>query len=189
MVVEKHTRRSFLCIAALSAAGAIAAACGRWPGGAREEVIQPPPTPEPTDAPTKYHEAPMLAERVARGELPPVDQRLPENPRIAPVIDGIGQYGGTLYLGTLSSSYLGGDQLMASGDFQSNWGRISRDITRAEPNVLQEFHMSDDLTVFTGVMRKGMRWSDGHPLTTEDVRFWYEDLLLNDAYMPMIHSD
>ena len=30
-----------------------------------------------------YNEAPMLAQRVEAGELPPVEERLPENPRIA----------------------------------------------------------------------------------------------------------
>ena len=29
-----------------------------------------------------YSEAPMLAERVAAGELPPVEERLPSNPKV-----------------------------------------------------------------------------------------------------------
>ena len=28
-------------------------------------------------------------------------------------------------------------------------------------------------------MRKGMKWSDGEPITTEDVRFWWEDHMAN----------
>ena len=30
--------------------------------------------------------------------------------------------------------------------------------------------------VYTFKLRKGMKWSDGQPFTTEDIRFWYEDI-------------
>ena len=33
----------------------------------------------------KYHEAPGLAEQVKAGKLPPVEQRLPEQPLVVPV--------------------------------------------------------------------------------------------------------
>ena len=42
-----------------------------------------------------YNEAPMLAEQVAAGELPPVDERLPAEPLVQDVVDQIGVYGGT----------------------------------------------------------------------------------------------
>ena len=45
--------------------------------------------------PTAYHESPVLAEKVAQGELPPVEERLPKHPKILPVYEEIGQYGGT----------------------------------------------------------------------------------------------
>ena len=38
----------------------------------------------------------MLSERVARGLLPPVSERLPENPLVVVPLDEIGEYGGTL---------------------------------------------------------------------------------------------
>ena len=44
---------------------------------------------------TQFGEAPMLAEMVARGELPPVEERLPEEPLVI-VRNEIGKYGGTL---------------------------------------------------------------------------------------------
>ena len=34
----------------------------------------------------KYNEAPMLAELVAAGELPPVDERLPDDPKVKEVV-------------------------------------------------------------------------------------------------------
>ena len=44
----------------------------------------------------KYGEAPMLAERVAAGELPPVDDRLPSEPMVVKPFETIGTYGGRL---------------------------------------------------------------------------------------------
>src|SRR5690606_27383762 len=44
----------------------------------------------------QYSEAPMLADLVAAGELPPVEERLPVNPVVLPAVEQIGQYGGAL---------------------------------------------------------------------------------------------
>jgi hypothetical protein len=43
----------------------------------------------------QYQEAPVLQERVAAGELPPVADRLPENPLVLTPLEAIGTYGGT----------------------------------------------------------------------------------------------
>src|SRR5215471_8149105 len=43
----------------------------------------------------KYKESPLLAEQVKAGKLPAVDQRLPQNPLVVPVVDKVGEYGGT----------------------------------------------------------------------------------------------
>jgi len=37
-----------------------------------------------------YQEAPMLAARVAQGDLPPVDERLPEDPAVVEPVECIG---------------------------------------------------------------------------------------------------
>ena len=42
-----------------------------------------------------YQQAPILDSQVADGTLPPVDERLPTNPRVIEPIDEIGEYGGT----------------------------------------------------------------------------------------------
>ena len=44
----------------------------------------------------KFHEAPMLRVKVAAGELPPVEKRLPEEPLVIEPIEEIGQYGGRI---------------------------------------------------------------------------------------------
>ena len=40
----------------------------------------------------RYRESPMLRERVERGELPSVDERLPDNPFVVTPPDGPGRY-------------------------------------------------------------------------------------------------
>src|SRR5215475_6083245 len=42
----------------------------------------------------KYKEAPLLAEQVKAGKLPPVEARLPQNPLVVPVVERSGEYGG-----------------------------------------------------------------------------------------------
>ncbi|MBI1878736.1 MAG: hypothetical protein HYR94_11025, partial [Chloroflexi bacterium] len=44
--------------------------------------------------PAEFHEAPALAKVAEKGELPPVEERLPKNPRVLPGWEEIGQYGG-----------------------------------------------------------------------------------------------
>ncbi|MCB0180114.1 MAG: hypothetical protein KDI62_17905, partial [Anaerolineae bacterium] len=41
-----------------------------------------------------FNEAPSLAALVDSGDLPPVEERLPDNPLIIPVVEQIGTYGG-----------------------------------------------------------------------------------------------
>ena len=46
----------------------------------------------------KYNEAPMLKVKVAAGELPPVEKRLPEDVLVVKPVEEIGQYGGQAYV-------------------------------------------------------------------------------------------
>ncbi len=207
MELRKHTRRDFIRLTGLTVAGVAVAACTQEPEVVekvvketvvvekevakevtvvveKEVVVEPTATPPPPTAiPSKYREAPMLAEKVARGELPPVDERLPEEPRVCPVTEMIGEYGGTITVGHVTVNLTGGDCEMAMDE--PNPMRISRDATRAVEHVLKDAVLSDDYTEITCYMRKGMKWSDGTPLTTEDMRYWYEDMLLNTDITPV----
>src|SRR5262245_21201497 len=50
---------------------------------------------DPAKWPTKFSEAPILAELVKQGKLPPVDQRVPKEPLVIKPVHEIGKYGGT----------------------------------------------------------------------------------------------
>jgi peptide/nickel transport system substrate-binding protein len=124
----------------------------------------------------KGKEAPMLADRVKAGTLPPVGERLPENPLVVTPTEQIGQYGGTWR--TAISGTGDGPWLHRTIGYEPLM-RWTRDWSGIEPNVAESITANADATEYTVQLRKGMRWSDGEPLTTADVEFGYQHVLLN----------
>jgi peptide/nickel transport system substrate-binding protein len=130
--------------------------------------------------PAKFNEAPMLADLVKAGKLPPVEQRVPEEPLVYKPVDQIGKYGGTWH-----RAFTG------PADSQ-NMERICHDhfiywdptVTKVVPNIAKSWDIEDGGKTFTFHLRKGMKWSDGQPFTADDILFWYEDLYLNDELNP-----
>ena len=125
----------------------------------------------------KYNEAPMLATRVAAGELPPVEDRIPEDVMVLDPIE-IGEYGGRLvghaYPGTRTWGYLGIVFLYES------FLRTGPDANTIIPNLATNVELSADGKTLDLYMRRGVNWSDGTPFTADDVMFVYHDVLLND---------
>jgi peptide/nickel transport system substrate-binding protein len=132
------------------------------------------------DAALAYQEAPMLAERVAAGELPPVDERLPAEPLVVTPIEEVGTYGGTLRRVLIGPSGDHNTILRIVGP--QSLVRWKADYSGLEPNLATSWEISDDAREYTFHLREGLKWSDGHPLTTEDIRFFVEDLLNSDFY-------
>jgi len=56
-------------------------------------VITAEPAPAAAQS-GKYKDPPALAEQVKAGQLPPIEQRIPEQPLVVPVVEKIGEYGG-----------------------------------------------------------------------------------------------
>lgn len=136
-----------------------------------------------TGQPTTYHESPQLAERVATGELPPVAERLPKNPKVLPVYEEIGQYGGTwrrAYTGL--ADRWGATKLLEEHIVEFYMPQAGEIVV--QPNWVDVFEVSPDATTYRFHIREGLKWSDGAPVTTEDVRFWYEDVFRNSTLTP-----
>jgi len=131
--------------------------------------------------PLQAGEAPMLAERVENGTLPPLEERLPENPLVVKPVERVGRYGGTW-----RSALLGGndDPWIRRTLAYENLMRWTPDWSGVIPNIAELVDVNDGATRFTFHLRKGMKWSDGAPFTADDIRFWYEDLLLNSEFTP-----
>lgn len=130
-----------------------------------------------------YVEPDALKDKVAKGELPPVDQRLPGEP-LKVTIEGegkaVGQYGGTARI-------LIGGQRSISLMTVYGYTRLVRydDKLQLQPDLLKSFEVQDG-RVFTFHLRPGLKWSDGEPVTTEDFRYALEDVQLNEDLSKVI---
>ena len=210
MEAQKHTRRTFLRMSAFTAAGVALAACSQPAATAvpaeptaapaestaapeatattAEEAAPTETTEEaaPAEAPSKYSESPMLAAMVAEGTLPPVEDRLPEEPLVVTPLESVGTFGGTMRVGTQNTGYYDGDCGLLGT--RQELLRITPNIQSAVPNILKDWSVSDDFTVVDCYMRKGMKWSDGQPLTSDDFLFMYEDWMLNTDLTPVVAS-
>jgi len=180
------SRREFMQLSAVTAAGVVAVACGGAPAPAEAPAEAPAAAPAaqvPAGPPSKYNEAPMLAVRVQAGELPPVDERLPVDVEVVEVESEIGQYGGTLRTVTIRAEGYGDDTITMGCE---GLVRTARDASSVAPNLAKSWEFSEDGTVLTLHLREGMKWSDGAPFTADDIMFWYEDVLLNPDITPAI---
>lgn len=127
-----------------------------------------------------YSESPMLAEQVAAGSLPPVAERLPENPYVVAMDGGrqVGKYGGELNI--LMGRSKDVRQMVVYG-----YARLVKYNRNFElvPDILEAVEIEEG-RVFTLRLRKGHRWSDGTPFTTEDFRYWWENVANDKKLMP-----
>ena len=132
-------------------------------------------------AATEYVEVPLLAEAVAAGLLPPVGERLPTEPSVVAMAlpwQAPGQYGGELRMmvsqpkDTRMMIVYGYARLVG---YDPEWNLV--------PDLLANIEVEKE-RVFTLHLRQGHRWSDGHPFTAEDFRFYWEDIANNDELSP-----
>jgi len=141
---------------------------------------------DPEQFPTEFNEAPELAELVASGDLPPVEERLPvrEDLLVLEPLDEIGTYGGTWRRGFTGP----GDGYNAYRCCSGTDYPLFKDYSWNEltPNVCKDWEINDEGTVITLYLREGMKWSDGHPFTSEDWMFWYDDIY---TYEGLSYSD
>ena len=114
----------------------------------------------------------------------PVEQRLPEQPLVVPVVEKVGEYGGVwrrAFLGPAdANNYV---RVVYDGLF-----RFTPDGAEIEPKIAAGAKSSADYKVWTILLRKGARWSDGARFTADDIVFWYKDVLLNKDLMPSVPS-
>ncbi len=110
------------------------------------------------------------------GDLPDLADRIPAEPLVVVPYEGVGKYGGTLDV--LSNATEAG-----TSDFLSvrhvNLTRYSDDLQTIVPNVAKSWEWNSDFTQLTFHLREGHKWSDGAPFTSADVKFWYDNLMMD----------
>lgn len=128
-----------------------------------------------------FQEAPMLAERVADGTLPPVVERLPEMPLLVEPIHSIGRYGGTwrrVVVGPFDMMFgarMGYEPIV-------RWDRTGKNVVAG---LAESWEILDEGKTYVFHLRRGLKWSDGMDFTSEAFRFAYEDVLLNREIVPI----
>jgi len=124
---------------------------------------------------TQFVEPPSLAPQVQNGQLAPVHNRLPEVPRLIEL------------RGDKTAGFHGGQLRMLMGKQKDirqiviyGYARLvgySPDL-RLEADLLESYEVFEN-RIFTLHLRKGHKWSDGHPFTAEDFRYYWEDVATN----------
>jgi peptide/nickel transport system substrate-binding protein len=126
-------------------------------------------------------EPPFLADKVKAGSLPPIGERVPAEPAIVDLEamgKASGRYGGTLR--TLIGKEKDTRRLVVYG-----YARLvgyGEDL-ELRPDILKDYSVEEG-RIFTFHLRKGHRWSDGHPFTSEDFRYFWEDVQTNKELSP-----
>ncbi len=130
-----------------------------------------------------FAQAPHWDSMVAAGSLPPVEKRLPENPLVIIPIEQLGPYGGTLTRVGTGPQDVGILEARLCYESLVRWDPMARGV---RPNLATHWEIDDDGRTFTFHLRRGVRWSDGHHFTANDILFWYEDVLQNPDLTPIV---
>jgi peptide/nickel transport system substrate-binding protein len=165
------------------AAAAPTATTAPAPTAAPITVAQATATPVPTVAASKYNEAPQLADLVKAGTIPSVDKRLPDSPRVIKPLESVGQYGGTWHRAYTGLSDRWGPTKLIEEQL-IRWDAPDVNTLNVVPNVVEKWEQNADATLFTFHLRKGMKWSDGQPVTIDDAKFWFNDVYSNKDINP-----
>ena len=137
----------------------------------------------------EFTQSPWLDAKVESGELPPVEERLPENPASPHDMTSedldleVGNYGGTLR--TISSATDWSDDVFI-GMTENLLTAESVNSGIYDANIVEEYEVSDDCKEFTFKLRKGLKWSDGVEVTMEDFEFCVNNFIFNAELTPTI---
>ncbi len=149
-----------------------------------------------------YSEPAFVSEFVKAGTLPPVAERLPKEPlvyKVSNMPDGAGDYGGVM------RHVIGGrpEGWNFWGGQSQGWGGIdiglSECLTRTGPlfmvepddlqplpNLAKGWEWSDDGKTLTVHLIEGAKWSDGDPFDTEDIAFYWNDIIMDPELTPLM---
>lgn len=149
-----------------------------------------------------YAEPAFVTEFVKAGKLPPVEERLPKEPMVyktANMPDGTGVYGDVM------RHVIGGrpEGWNFWGGQSQGWGGIDIGMTECltrtgplfminpddlqpMPNLAKSWEWADDGKTLTVHLIEGAKWSDGDPFDTEDIAFYWNDIIMDPELTPLM---
>jgi len=99
-------------------------------------------------------------------------------------VEIVGKYGGTWRRGFKGVSDRWGPTKLKSNNLI--WFNL--DLT-LRPALVESWDLSEDAKTWTFHLRKGTKWSDGTPLTSESFRWYYEHQLQNKDITPVLGDE
>jgi len=166
VVSGRATARSFAALR--TTALAVLAACVVW---ADTAAAQP-----------ALKETALFADKVKAGQMPPVEQRVPSAPLVVTEFagkDGPGKQGGEI---TMLMATPRDVRMMVVYGYSRLVGFNHK--FELKPDLLESVDVQEG-RIFTLKLRPGHKWSDGHPFTTEDFRYYWEDVANNPELSPV----
>ena len=128
-----------------------------------------------------FAESPLLVERVSSGALPAASERLPKTPMVTD-LSAMGRepgiHGGDINL--LMARSKDTRMLTVYGYARLVGYTPSLEL---QPDIALRVDIEND-QIFTFHLRPGHRWSNGKPFTSEDFRYYWEDIALNEFLSP-----
>jgi peptide/nickel transport system substrate-binding protein len=131
----------------------------------------------PAELQAGLQETPALKQDVAGGKLPKIEDRVPKEPAVAQ-LETIGKPGGELRMLMAGPK---DTRMMVVYGYARLVGYTP--LLELVPDILKAIDIEDN-RVFTLHLRTGHKWSDGHPFTSEDFRYWFEDVAQNSQLSP-----
>lgn len=116
-------------------------------------------------------QSPLFDKLERSGALPPLAQRVGPEPIVLEGVEGIGRYGGTWHRLAASQNDLTTVTWRLSYSSLVRWSPEGYPIV---PHLAKSWEVSPDYRHYTFHLRKGLRWSDGVPVTASDIEYWYE---------------
>lgn len=134
-----------------------------------------------TSAAFGYVDSAYLQSQVESGALPALDERLPDSPLVmTEEMNNLepGQHGGTMRM-------LMGKEKDIRRMVVFGYSRLVgfTDTLDMVPDILDSFETTDNKR-FVFKLRSGHKWSDGAPFTSDDFRFYWEDVANNEDLNP-----
>ncbi len=184
--MHSFSRREFMRITGAALGGTILSSCVQPVAPTEPSSPGLPAEPSPTVIPeptSRFLEAPMLADLVVSGDLPPVAERLPANPHVCPVIEMTGKYGGTIRRSFKGVSDRWGPTKIVETSFL--WYNPDLSLRAC---LAESWELNADATEWTFHLREGTKWSDATDFTSEDVAWYWEHHLQNEEITQSVPS-
>jgi peptide/nickel transport system substrate-binding protein len=147
-------------------ATALCTLAGLWPAAVLAQADEPP----------------LLAEAVQSKQLPPMHERVPKKPLLVD-FDGAkrlpGKHGGDLRMLMAKDRDI---RMMVVYGYARLIGYDEE--LKFVPDIVERYENVGERE-FTFHLRPGHRWSDGKPFTSEDFRYFWEDVLNNKMLSPI----